>query len=173
MNEIKDNMVSHPAHYQSKTGLEVFDVIEAFTSDLEGIEAFDAGNIIKYICRWKNKNGLQDLKKAREYLDHLIKHIEGPVDENRDIPKYEPFVYFFSRSQAEKALETMKNMVKTYGFVTLGELYDIAEVSGHEGEDDTGWVETQFERVHVIKVRDGYTLNLPKPVFLDFNKKGE
>lgn len=73
---IEDEMVSHPPHYQSKNGLEVIDVIEAFTENLKGIEATDTGNIIKYICRWKKKNGLQDLKKARCYIDHLIKHVE-------------------------------------------------------------------------------------------------
>jgi len=45
--------VDHPNHYQSETGLEVIDVIEAFTFDLKGIEAWDTGNVIKYICRWK------------------------------------------------------------------------------------------------------------------------
>lgn len=30
------------------------------------------GNVVKYVCRWKNKNGLQDLLKARHYLDKLI-----------------------------------------------------------------------------------------------------
>lgn len=48
MYESPDKMVSHPAHYQSETGLEVIDVIEAFTFDLKGIEATDTGNIIKY-----------------------------------------------------------------------------------------------------------------------------
>ena len=53
MYESKDVMVSHPAHYQRETGLEVIDVIEAFTFDLKGIEATDTGNVLKYICRWK------------------------------------------------------------------------------------------------------------------------
>lgn len=78
----EDNMVSHPPHYQSETGLEVIDVIEAFTFDLGGIEATDTGNIIKYMCRWKHKNGLQDLKKAKWYLDHLINHVETLEKEN-------------------------------------------------------------------------------------------
>lgn len=75
--ESNDAMVNHPSHYQSKTGLEVIDVIEAFTDGLVGIEATDTGNVIKYICRWNHKNGLQDLKKCRWYLDHLIKHVEN------------------------------------------------------------------------------------------------
>jgi hypothetical protein len=77
-----DKMVYNPAHYQSETGLEVIDVIEAFTFDLMGIEATDTGNIIKYMCRWSKKNGLQDLKKARWYLDHLIAHVEKLEKEN-------------------------------------------------------------------------------------------
>jgi len=74
--------VDHPAHYQSETGLEAWDVIEAFTFDLKGIEAFDTGNVLKYMCRWKSKNGLEDLKKAARYLDHLIDHVEKLEKEN-------------------------------------------------------------------------------------------
>lgn len=76
------DMVNHPSHYQSETGLEAWDVIEAFTFDLKGIEAFDTGNILKYMCRWKAKNGLQDLEKARRYLDHLINHVQKLEKEN-------------------------------------------------------------------------------------------
>lgn len=76
MYESDDKQVSHPEHYQSETGLEVIDVIEAFTFDLNGIEATDTGNILKYACRWKKKNGVQDLKKIMWYTQHLIDHIE-------------------------------------------------------------------------------------------------
>lgn len=78
----EDKMVSHPDHYMSETGLETIDVIEAFTFDLKGIEATDTGNIIKYICRWKHKNGLQDLQKAKWYLEHLINHVKKLEEEN-------------------------------------------------------------------------------------------
>lgn len=66
--DIQDKMVTHPDHYQSETGMEVIDVIEAFTFDLKGIEATDTGNILKYMCRWKKKNDLQDLKKRSGIL---------------------------------------------------------------------------------------------------------
>lgn len=74
--ECEDKMVSHPLHYQSESGLEVIDVIEAFTESLTGIEATDTGNIIKYACRWKEKNGIQDLHKILWYTTHLINHLE-------------------------------------------------------------------------------------------------
>lgn len=70
--ENKPDLVNHPPHYQTKNGLETIDVIEAFTDGLEGIEAVCAANVIKYICRWNNKNGLQDLLKCRWYLNKLI-----------------------------------------------------------------------------------------------------
>ena len=37
--------------------------------------SFFEGNIIKYVSRWKEKNGIEDLKKAKQYLDRLI-HLE-------------------------------------------------------------------------------------------------
>lgn len=38
---------------------------------------FMQGNIIKYVCRYQNKNGLEDLKKAKDYIDRLIKMVES------------------------------------------------------------------------------------------------
>lgn len=81
-NDTVPETVNHPSHYQSETGLEVIDVIEAFTFDLKGIMAFDTANVIKYICRWPKKNGLEDLKKAKFYIEHLIAHIEKLEKEN-------------------------------------------------------------------------------------------
>ena len=72
----------NPAHYR-KCNMEAIDVIETFTEDLQGIEATDTGNILKYVMRWKNKNGVEDLKKARWYLEHLIAKLEkGDADGN-------------------------------------------------------------------------------------------
>ena len=96
MYESIDKMVSHPSHYQSKSGLEVIDVIAAFTEGLEGIEAVDTGNAIKYICRWKDKNGIQDLEKAMWYIQHLIDHLIKEDEEKRvelTLEKYREYVY--------------------------------------------------------------------------------
>ena len=78
--ESKKDVVNHPKHYKSSTGLEVIDIIEAFTEDLKGVEAADTANIIKYICRWNRKNGLEDLEKARWYLNHLIERVRNNKD---------------------------------------------------------------------------------------------
>jgi len=63
-------MVNHPPHYKSG-GLESIDVIEAF-----GL-GFCLGNTVKYILRHSKKgNPLEDLKKARWYLDRAISALE-------------------------------------------------------------------------------------------------
>ena len=66
------DMVNHPPHYISDKGIETIDVIQAFTEGLDGIEAVCTGNVIKYICRWHKKNGIEDLKKAKWYLNRLM-----------------------------------------------------------------------------------------------------
>lgn len=77
MYESQDKMVSHPDHYQAENGMEVIDVIEAFTANLKGIEATDTGNIIKYACRWPKKgHAIQDLEKIIFYAQHLIDHLK-------------------------------------------------------------------------------------------------
>lgn len=58
--------VNHPKHYASANGLEVIDVIEGF--DL----GFHEGNVVKYLLRWRQKGGIEDLQKARWYLDRFI-----------------------------------------------------------------------------------------------------
>jgi hypothetical protein len=73
--ETNDKMVSHPDHYKSGK-YEVIDIIDEFTKDLSGTEAVCTANAIKYILRWKKKNGIQDVKKAIWYLTHLVEHLE-------------------------------------------------------------------------------------------------
>jgi hypothetical protein len=63
------DMVNSPAHY-NKAGIETIDIIQSVTGD--GFEAYLQGNILKYMCRYKYKNGLEDLEKAQWYLNRLI-----------------------------------------------------------------------------------------------------
>lgn len=65
------DLVNSPAHY-IHDGIETIDVIKAWTSE-EAYEGFLIGNVIKYISRWNDKGGVEDLKKARWYLDKIIK----------------------------------------------------------------------------------------------------
>ena len=76
------DMVNHPGHY-THGGIECIDAMESAVSALSGIEAVLAGNVIKYVWRFKHKNGVQDLEKAKWYLNRLIRHEkEGKQGEN-------------------------------------------------------------------------------------------
>jgi hypothetical protein len=72
INVSQDSSVNHPPHY-NQGNLEVIEVIK----DWGFAEDFCAGNAIKYISRYKYKsNPVEDLKKARWYIDYLIKTLE-------------------------------------------------------------------------------------------------
>jgi len=72
----KEDMVNHPPHYK-KGGVEVIDVIEAGIGD-QGFIGYLLGNILKYLLRFRHKGKpIEDLKKARWYLDKLIAVVSG------------------------------------------------------------------------------------------------
>ncbi len=63
--------VNHPKHY-TQGKIECIDAIESAVADLSGLDAVCTANVIKYIWRWKHKNGSQDWHKAQWYLNKLI-----------------------------------------------------------------------------------------------------
>jgi|TARA_R110000787_G_scaffold87026_2_gene185540 hypothetical protein len=70
MKKIEPDMVNSPAHYNF-AGIECVDAIRAVTGP-EGFQSYLQGNILKYLWRYKYKNGVEDLKKAHWYLNRLI-----------------------------------------------------------------------------------------------------
>ncbi len=61
-----------------------------YTFSIIGFECYLAGNIIKYISRYTSKNGIEDLKKARVYLNWLIEFVEfKQITVSDKIYKYE------------------------------------------------------------------------------------
>lgn len=70
------DMVNHPSHY-TQGGIECIDALKAATVSKVGIEAVCTANAIKYLWRYEEKNGIEDVKKARWYIDRLIKELEN------------------------------------------------------------------------------------------------
>lgn len=70
------DMVNHPSHY-TQGGIECIDALKAATVSKTGIEAVCTANAIKYLWRYEEKNGIEDVKKARWYIDRLIKELEN------------------------------------------------------------------------------------------------
>lgn len=69
----KDNI--NPAHYK-KGKVECIDAISSAVEGLEGVDAMLVGNTMKYLWRFKDKNGVEDLRKAKWYLERLIQEWE-------------------------------------------------------------------------------------------------
>lgn len=70
------DMVNHPSHY-NQGGIECIDALKAAIVGKTGIEAFCVANAIKYLWRYEKKNGIEDVEKARWYIDRLIKELEA------------------------------------------------------------------------------------------------
>lgn len=60
--------VKHPNHYKGTDSLECIDVIQ-FSLGIDGFVYYCAGNVLKYLWRYNNKNGTEDIEKAKQYLD--------------------------------------------------------------------------------------------------------
>lgn len=75
--EIFDN-VTNPKHYQGSEGLEVIETHKNFLAE-EVLRSYYKGSILKYLLHEREKNGLEDLKRARKHLDWLIE-----LEENHD-----------------------------------------------------------------------------------------
>ena len=70
----EQDMVNSPIHY-NKAGIETIDALEAMLVD--GFDYYLQGNIVKYLWRYRYKNGVEDLKKAQWYLNKLIEVYDG------------------------------------------------------------------------------------------------
>lgn len=69
------DVVDHPSHY-TQGRFEAIDVIaDALTPEM--LEGFCIGNVLKYVLRYRHKNGVEDLRKSRWYLDKAIDMHEG------------------------------------------------------------------------------------------------
>lgn len=68
--------VTNPSHYAGHTGIDCKAALESML----GTEAYVShmqACVFKYIWRWRDKNGIEDLKKARECIDNMIRAIDG------------------------------------------------------------------------------------------------
>jgi len=78
--ESEPDMVNHPNHY-TQGGIECIKAIEA-SMPPDGFQDYCKGNVLKYVWRFRQKNGLEDLKKARVYLNWMIESVEKEQENN-------------------------------------------------------------------------------------------
>jgi len=77
---MNNDNVNHPGHY-CQGGIECIKAIEASMTP-EEFQGYCKGNVMKYIWRFREKNGLEDLKKARVYLGWMIESKEKQEKSN-------------------------------------------------------------------------------------------
>ena len=72
--QVEVDKVNSPPHYNNG-GMECIDYIQQQLS--EHFSSYCQGNVIKYLHRWRYKNGVEDLKKAEWYLKAMIRDLEN------------------------------------------------------------------------------------------------
>ena len=78
--------VHNPKHYQGRNGLEAIDVHRNFMSD-EQLTGYHLGNLLKYLLRYRKKNGIEDLEKAKVHMDWLIEKRKSYASTARGIER--------------------------------------------------------------------------------------
>lgn len=93
-------------------------------------------------------------------------------DDRRDRDRFESrgrFDYddivFESRGEAELVREQMVELIERYGFVTVADMYDMADLTAPYTANKYGW--TNIRNAEAVRVRDGYILKLPKAMPID------
>lgn len=74
-------------------------------------------------------------------------------------------IVFETRGEAELVREQMVDMIDRYGFVTVADMYDMADLTSPYTSNKYGW--TNIRSAEAVRVRDGYILKLPKAMPID------
>lgn len=72
-----------PKHYVLEDGSDSMDVLEKILGR-EQFKGFLRGNALKYLIRYEQKGGVDDLRKALDYIERLVELEDDPVDEIRE-----------------------------------------------------------------------------------------
>lgn len=110
--------------------------------------------------------------QGRSYVSYNSYSSQQPRrDERRDVTYRNRARHNFddvilsSRGEAEEVLSHLVDLVIDYGQASVGDLYDLVGITGNFTDNKWGW--TDLRSASVSRARDGYLLNLPKPILLD------
>lgn len=98
-----------------------------------------------------------DDKNRRSSDDRFSAGLRGRFD-------YDDII-FNARGEAEAVREQMVELIDRYGFATVADMYDMADLSAPYTANKYGW--TNIRSAEVVRVRDGYVLKLPKAMPID------
>ena len=76
---VPEDIVNHPSHYETGK-FECFDVMREAFGD-EAVKNFCICNAFKYLYRHQRKNGIEDIRKAKWYIDHFLEIVDEGADD--------------------------------------------------------------------------------------------
>lgn len=100
----------------------------------------------------------------RSYYDDKKEDRVGSGYRARSRFDYDDLI-FDSRSECEAVREQMVDLIDVYGFVTVADMYDMADIPAPYTSNKYGW--TNIRTAETVRVRDGYVLKLPKAMPID------
>ena len=100
----------------------------------------------------------------RSFYDDKRDGRRGPDNHARTRFDYDDIV-FSSRGETEAVREQMIEIIERYGFVTVADMYDMADLTAPYTGNKYGW--TNVRSAEAVRVRDGYILKLPKAMPID------
>lgn len=109
-----EEKVYHPSHYQHGN-YECIEVLNDVLSNLNGIESFCIGNAIKYLWRFKDKNGVEDLEKCKWYIDYLVNNVyTGFEDDEEDENVFngDTITFVTNIKECDEAIEDISKLSK-------------------------------------------------------------
>ena len=150
------SVVEHPSHYISD-GMECIEAIKGMLG--EKYPDYCRGNVLKYIWRYRDKNGVEDLEKARTYLDFMINdlnEIEGDLDEfiEGDMANYNVRGYLFPRHCKLNALtyDAMSNKVAEECGEAIEAINAVKDVvsAAYCVEDESRYAKARFHAIEEL-----------------------
>lgn len=105
MEEQKDNI--NPDHYKNQTSLECIEAMEIIFGR-DAVMNFCRCNAWKYIWRWKNKNGTEDLEKANWYLERAYEMLDGADARMTTVMR---MIHYINENRGEKEESDDKNFL--------------------------------------------------------------
>jgi hypothetical protein len=100
--------VNHPAHY-TQGGIECIKAIEASMSP-EGFQDYCKGNVLKYIWRWRDKAGVEDLEKAQVYLGWMIESAKKNKHECNKLESNIDHIIYTKTDSFDKITDLVKDL---------------------------------------------------------------
>lgn len=116
-------------------------------------------DMILYGGKGGNKRNSGNKISYRNYYDDKKDDYRGSSYHSKSRFDYDDLV-FDSRSECESVREQMVDLIDVYGFVTVADMYDMADLPAPYTSNKYGW--TNIRTAETVRVRDGYILKLPK-----------